>query len=138
MCAPKRSRQHPDPWPPRRLPLPPPAAGSFNSWAELLPLAPRPGAGVHSLSCCLPQGHYQFQFFVDGQWLLCPTQPTSLTEQGRLVNRCGLQGGPPGRAQQALLRLPSRLRVSQPLASLLWPPLNAALPPALPSPRTHT
>jgi hypothetical protein len=62
--------------------------GSFNAWAELLPLAPSTTAGMHVLRCCLPQGHYQYQFFVDGQWLLCPTQPTSLTEQGRLVNRC--------------------------------------------------
>lgn len=61
--------------------------GSFNSWAELLPLAADPATGQHTLWCCLPQGHYQFQFFVDGQWLLCPSQPTTLTEQGRLVNR---------------------------------------------------
>ena len=75
--------------------------GSFNSWAELLPLVHNPATGVHTLRCCLPQGHYQFQFFVDGQWLLCPTQPTSLTEQGRLVNRwaprradCAWSGAP--------------------------------------------
>jgi hypothetical protein len=63
--------------------------GSFNSWAELLPLAHSPSRGTHTLRCCLPQSRYQFQFFVDGQWLLCPTLPTSLTDQGRLVNRWG-------------------------------------------------
>jgi hypothetical protein len=63
--------------------------GSFNSWGELLPMSPDPATGRHTLRCCLPQGHYQFQYFVDGQWLLCPAQPTSLTEQGRMVNRCG-------------------------------------------------
>lgn len=35
--------------------------GSFNSWAELLPLAYDARAGQHSLRCCLPQGHYEFQ-----------------------------------------------------------------------------
>jgi hypothetical protein len=64
--------------------------GSFNSWAELLPLMHDPSTGHHTLRCCLPQGHYQFQYFVDGQWLLCPSQPTSLTEQGRMVNRCAV------------------------------------------------
>ncbi|KAL4457961.1 hypothetical protein ABPG75_012826 [Micractinium tetrahymenae] len=68
--------------------------GSFNSWAELLPLAYDTRAGQHSLRCCLPQGHYEFQFFVDGQWLLCPQQPTSLTEQGRLVNCVEVQSPP--------------------------------------------
>ncbi len=61
--------------------------GSFNSWAELVPLCLDPSTGLHTLRCCLPQGDYQFQYFVDGQWLLCPTQPTCLTDQGRLVNR---------------------------------------------------
>lgn len=68
--------------------------GSFNSWAELLPLTHSPAKGMHTLRCCLPQGRYQFQFFVDGQWLLCPTQPTSLTEQGRLVNSMDVRAPP--------------------------------------------
>lgn len=68
--------------------------GSFNSWAELLPLMHDPATGHHTLRCCLPQGHYQFQYFVDGQWLLCPSQPTSLTEQGRMVNSMDVAAPP--------------------------------------------
>lgn len=75
--------------------------GSFNSWAELVPLCLDPSTGLHTLRCCLPQGDYQFQYFVDGQWLLCPTQPTCLTDQGRLVNRWGCGCGKGGRTSAA-------------------------------------
>ncbi|KAL4852949.1 putative sucrose-phosphatase 2 [Chlorella vulgaris] len=68
--------------------------GSFNSWAELVPLCLDPSTGLHTLRCCLPQGDYQFQYFVDGQWLLCPTQPTCLTDQGRLVNSIHVHSPP--------------------------------------------
>ena len=66
--------------------------GSFNAWGELIPLSPQPaaggvGMGHHALPCCLPPGSHQFQFLVDGAWLLSPAQPTTLSERGHLVNR---------------------------------------------------
>ncbi|XP_038073265.1 5'-AMP-activated protein kinase subunit beta-2-like [Patiria miniata] len=59
-------------------------SGSFNHWASKIPLNKSQGDFTTILD--LPEGEYQYKYFVDGQWQHNPKQPTKNNEFGATNN----------------------------------------------------
>lgn len=61
-------------------------AGDWTGWGELKPLHLDPETGCHSVKICLPPGEYNYQFLVDGEWMLTPDAPTVEEIDGSVSN----------------------------------------------------
>nr|UXK97098.1 AMP-activated protein kinase beta subunit [Haliotis discus hannai] len=59
-------------------------AGSFNNWKSRIPLVKSHGDFYTIVD--LPEGDHQYKFYVDGQWIHNPNEPTSNNEMGTLNN----------------------------------------------------
>ncbi|KAG7480609.1 hypothetical protein MATL_G00057940 [Megalops atlanticus] len=59
-------------------------AGSFNNWANKIPLTRSQNNFVAILD--LPEGEHQYKFYVDGQWTHDPSEPTVTNHLGTVNN----------------------------------------------------
>ncbi|XP_076442626.1 5'-AMP-activated protein kinase subunit beta-2-like isoform X2 [Babylonia areolata] len=60
-------------------------AGSFNSWKGKIPLAKSHGDFYTIVD--LPEGEHEYKFYVDGQWVLNPHEPSSPNGVGNQNNK---------------------------------------------------
>ncbi|KAJ8379442.1 hypothetical protein SKAU_G00002200 [Synaphobranchus kaupii] len=59
-------------------------SGSFNNWANKIPLTKSQNNFVAILD--LPEGEHQYKFYVDGQWTHDPAEPTVTNHLGTVNN----------------------------------------------------
>eukprot|EP00824_Muranothrix_gubernata_P007844 TRINITY_DN20035_c0_g1_i1.p1 TRINITY_DN20035_c0_g1~~TRINITY_DN20035_c0_g1_i1.p1 ORF type:complete len:237 (+),score=33.57 TRINITY_DN20035_c0_g1_i1:58-711(+) len=60
-------------------------AGSFNDWADKIPLRQKEGGGFQ-LTMDLPPGRVHFKYIVDGNWCCAPTHATEYDSSGNQNN----------------------------------------------------
>jgi 5'-AMP-activated protein kinase regulatory beta subunit len=59
--------------------------GSFNKWAERIPMQ-KSGGNEFTLLKTLDRGVHQYKFIVDGHWRFATDQPTMRDNQGNINN----------------------------------------------------
>uniref|UniRef100_W5KDT7 Protein kinase, AMP-activated, beta 1 non-catalytic subunit, b n=1 Tax=Astyanax mexicanus TaxID=7994 RepID=W5KDT7_ASTMX len=59
-------------------------SGSFNNWANKIPLSKSHSNFVAVVD--LPEGEHQYKFYVDGNWTLDPKQPVVTSKSGTVNN----------------------------------------------------
>ncbi|KAL8580733.1 5'-AMP-activated protein kinase subunit beta-2 [Nucella lapillus] len=60
-------------------------AGSFNGWKATIPLVKSQGDFFTIVD--LPEGEHEYKFYVDGQWVLNPREPSAPNGMGTMNNK---------------------------------------------------